>query len=217
MKMTFICPSCGASASMDAAHAGKQVRCKQCQYRFTLPSSDEPDDTGYTLQEPLDKVAPNLDTSVPEGPVFVPSRGDEPPAGDVRRTKKRKATRVLRPQSQGRASGFPWPRRLAQGGALFVVILAIVALSVPNGVIIAALALLALGSVMILVSYAAGAYGAFSEDFLYGFLYVVIPFYAAYYIVSRWDDLWIWVACSTTGAVLILFGTAALRWAGINV
>jgi len=30
-----------------------------------------------------------------------------------------------------------------------------------------------------------GAYGAFSEDVIYGILYVVIPLYTGYYIVTR--------------------------------
>ena len=65
---------------------------------------------------------------------------------------------------------------------------------------------------MVLVGFGAGAYGAFREDVLYGFLYLAIPLYTAYYIVTRWDDLWTWFACSTLGVGLVLltsfrFGT----------
>jgi hypothetical protein len=67
-----------------------------------------------------------------------------------------------------------------------------------------------------LLGYAAGAYGAFCEDFLYGFLYLVIPLYTAYYLVTRWEDLWRWFACSTTGVGLVLFGTQLLRWSGVG-
>ena len=35
-------------------------------------------------------------------------------------------------------------------------------------------------------------YGAFSEDVLDGLLYITIPLYTAYYLVTRWEDLWIW-------------------------
>ena len=66
------------------------------------------------------------------------------------------------------------------------------------------------------LGYAAGAYGAFCEDFLYGFLYLVIPLYTAYYLVTRWEDLWRWFACSTTGVGLVLFGTQLLLWSGVG-
>ncbi len=69
---------------------------------------------------------------------------------------------------------------------------------------------------MVLVGFGAGAYGAFSEDFLYGVLYLVIPLYTAYYLVTRWDDLWVWFACSTAGVALVLLGTEMVRWAGVG-
>ena len=63
----------------------------------------------------------------------------------------------------------------------------------------------------------AGAYGAFREDFLYGVLYLAIPLYTAYYLVTRWDDLRVWFACSTAGVALVLLGTEVIRWSGAGV
>jgi hypothetical protein len=40
-----------------------------------------------------------------------------------------------------------------------------------------------------LYGYASGAYIAFTEDDLHGWLYLLFPFYAAYYLVSRWDEM----------------------------
>ena len=88
------------------------------------------------------------------------------------------------------------------------------ALVVPRGVAIAGSAMILLGTAMVLVGYAAGAYGAFSEDSLYGFLYLVIPLYTAYYLVTRWDDLRGWFALSTAGVGLVLLGTEVIRWSG---
>ena len=88
------------------------------------------------------------------------------------------------------------------------------ALFVPRGVAIAGSAMVLLGMAMVLVGYAAGAYGAFSEDFLYGFFYLVIPLYTAYYLVTRWDDLRGWFALSTAGVGLVLLGTELIRWSG---
>jgi hypothetical protein len=67
-----------------------------------------------------------------------------------------------------------------------------------------------------LLGWGAGAFGAFSEDLLYGLLYVLIPLYSAYYLVTRWDDLWRWFACSTAGVGLVLVGTEILRWSGVE-
>ena len=45
----------------------------------------------------------------------------------------------------------------------------------------------------------------------------MIPLYTAYYMVTRWDDLWVWFACSTAGVALVLLGTEMVRWGGIPV
>jgi hypothetical protein len=73
-----------------------------------------------------------------------------------------------------------------------------------------------IGSGMLLTGFFVGAYGAFCEDLLYGLLYLLIPLYTAYYIVTRWDDLWVWGTCSTTGVGLIIFGTELARWSGLG-
>ena len=65
--------------------------------------------------------------------------------------------------------------------------------------------------------YFAGAYGAFSEDILYGLLDITIPLYTAYYLVTPWEDLWIWITCSTAGVGLALIETEMVRWVGAPV
>jgi hypothetical protein len=36
----------------------------------------------------------------------------------------------------------------------------------------------------------------------------------AYYLVIRWEDLWIWITCATAGVGFVLVGTGLVRWAG---
>jgi hypothetical protein len=98
-----------------------------------------------------------------------------------------------------------------------VVALAAILIFVPNGSLIAGCALMAVGSAMVLAGFAVGAYAAFCEDFLYGFLYLLIPLYTAYYMITRWDDLWFWFACSTAGVALVWLGTELARWGGVVV
>ena len=136
-----------------------------------------------------------------EEPAPVPSRprrsGSRSPAGAARKRESRDSLET-------------WLARRDRPA----ITIAAIALFAPNGCI-AGCAVLAIGMVMVLVGFGAGAYGEFHEDFLYGFLYMVIPFYTAYYMVTRWDDLWIWFACSTSGVGLVLLGTEMARWGGV--
>ena len=114
--------------------------------------------------------------------------------------------------SEGRA-GVPLGHLVDPGGVAFVLILIAIALLAPHGTWLAGCILMATGGVLILVGHLAGAFGAFSEDFLYGLFYLLIPLYTAYYIVTRWDDMWVWFACSTVGAGLSMAGIELVRWA----
>ena len=97
-----------------------------------------------------------------------------------------------------------------------VLTLSLVALVVPQGTLIAGCVVIVIGSAMLMTGFCVGAYGAFREDFIYGFLYVVVPLYTAYYLVTRWDDMWVWCTCSTVGVGLILLGTEIVRWVGVG-
>ena len=211
MKIAFACPSCGASGSVDESLVGKHVRCKHCTHRFAVPGRGEADAGDYALVEPTREPARVAATDMDPGPVFVPSRGNEPRA--VPPPRKPKGTA---PGSTARRdeSDFAWRTWLVRVGVLAAMALLATALFVPRGVAIAGSAMILLGMAMVLVGYAAGAYGAFSEDFLYGFFYLVIPLYTAYYLVTRWDDLRGWFALSTAGVGLVLLGTEVIRWSG---
>ncbi len=212
MKIAFACPSCGASGSVDESFVGKHVRCKHCTHRFVVPGRGEADAEGYTVIEPTREPARVAATNPDPGPVFVPARGNEPRA--VRTTRKPKKTA---PGSTARRdeSDFAWRTWLVRGGVLAAMSLLATALFVPRGVAIAGSTMVLLGMAMVLVGYAAGAYGAFSEDFLYGFFYLAIPLYTAYYLVTRWDDLRWWFALSTAGVGLVMLGTGLVRWSGV--
>jgi hypothetical protein len=217
MRIPFACPSCNAAGSADAVHIGKQVRCKHCGARFAMPSPDEPEADTYALEEPDEEPARGRSMGPPEGgSSFVPSRVDDTAAGDRPRRKKRTASGLTPMRVRKSRSGLLWRTWLIRCSAALVVLLVLIALLVPQGTLIAGCVLMILGSILILAGYGAGAYGAFCEDSLYGFLYLVIPLYAAYYMVTRWEDLWVWLAGSTVGVGLILAGTEIVRWAGVG-
>jgi len=217
MKIPFACPSCAAVGCVDASAVGKLARCKHCGHRFTISSPDaaEHEPEVYSLEEPAEGTAGVGDVARSPAPVsaFVPARGDEP-ATTLPRKSKRSASRVTARTARNREPRSAWLTWLTWVGSAAIAIAAI-ALLAPSGVLIAACTVMALGGVMILVGYGVGAYGAFREDFLYGFLYLLIPLYTAYYMVTRWDDLWIWFACMTMGVGLILLGIEMARWSGV--
>ncbi len=218
MKIEFACPSCAAAGSVDASAAGKSARCKHCGHRFTIPTPgpDPAEPEVFALEEPAGE-APGAGSAVigpMETSTFAPSRGVESAAEAPRRPKKSGSRPTTRTAGR-RTPRVSWPIRLAWAGGTAAIAIAAVALFVPSGLIIAASALMILGCALILMGFGVGAYGAFSEDFIYGFFYLIIPLYTAYYMVTRWDDLWVWFACMTTGFGLVLLGIELARWGGV--
>jgi hypothetical protein len=69
------------------------------------------------------------------------------------------------------------------------VIVIFLATFVPVARVPIGIALALPGVLLCLYGFASGAYIAFTEDDLHGWLYLLFPFYAAYYLVSRWDDM----------------------------
>ena len=63
------------------------------------------------------------------------------------------------------------------------------------------------GLIIFLYGYGSGAYIAFTEDDLYGWLYLIFPPYAAYYFVSRWDEM-------SSRLVMLIVGLAMLAGGG---
>jgi len=217
MNVSFACPSCDAAGSVDAVHIGKQVRCKHCGARFSIPDPEDSQPDVYALEEPSPQAARARSNSPAEDAVFVPARADARSAVDRPRRKERSVSEPTSRNVRASQSDFPWQTWLIWGGVALALILTAIALPAPDGTWLVGCILIAIGGILVPVAYFAGAYGAFSEDVLYGLLYIMIPLYAAYYLVTRWEDLWIWVTCATVGVGLVLIGTEVVRWVGAAV
>jgi transcription elongation factor Elf1 len=215
MRIPFVCPSCARAGSVDASAAGRPARCKQCGCDFTIPRPVDDELAGYALEEPDERTDAVTAFDPPAASSFVRSRGDDATAPP--RNPKRRPPESTTRTTRERSSHFPWGTRLVQGGVAIAIVLAAIAFLAPRGMLIAGCALMALGSLMVLLGFGAGAYGAFHEDSLYGFLYLVIPLYTAYYMITRWDDLWVWFVCSTAGVGLVVLGTEMIQWGGVTV
>jgi hypothetical protein len=103
---------------------------------------------------------------------------------------------------------------LVRSAVAFVVVLLGIALIAPDGVWLAGCILMAAGGLLVLIGHLGGTYVAFTEDFVHGVLYLTIPLYTAYYIVTNWDDMWVFFACSTVGAGMAALGVTLVEWAG---
>ena len=183
MKMTFACPSCAAGGSVDAAAAGRRRVASTVGINSSShpPASPKPGASPKVIASRIRWNVRSVGSRCerPKNPrTCGPGRSRIPLPRGRRNGVRPMPARCAPPEASVAIPRQTW---LIRGGIGSVVILAAVALLVPNGLLIVGCVLLVLGMLMVLAGYAAGAYGAFHEDFLYGFLYMVIPFYAAYY------------------------------------
>src|SRR6516162_6452569 len=77
MKISFACPGCAATGSVDVSAAGSAVRCKHCGHRFTIPRPGESQPEVYALEERVEKAPPVRAMSPPQESAYVRPRGDE--------------------------------------------------------------------------------------------------------------------------------------------
>jgi hypothetical protein len=188
MKIPVTCARCGKRYEVDGAYAGKRGKCATCGERMTIPDDDQaaaispPESDAYQLDESHES---ELATS------FTPAKGSdglEAPQTRLRLPKKK-------PRSSGgnvrNAAASPALSRRATmiGLACVVAVLAIFAVLVPGGRLIAGGSVALAGALLFAYGYGSGAYIAFTEDDLYGWLYLLFPPYAAYYYVSRWEEM----------------------------
>ena len=217
MKVRFACPSCAAAGVVDAIHIGKQVRCKHCGAHFTIPAAETDESDVYALDEPVQQPAREVHIAADQAAVFVPARGDRGTSIERPRQPRRPVSGPTPQRAAERGPEFPWQSWLIRACAALVLLLIGITFFAPHGTWLAGCTLIAIGGVLVPVAYLAGAYGAFSEDMLYGLLYIFFPVYIGYYLVTRWEDLWPWMLCATVGVGLVLIGTELIRWSGVVV
>lgn len=221
MKISFACPACNASGSVDDVHVGKQVRCRHCNARFAIPGPADPESDVYALEESGQPEQPTGEepwSRPAEEAVFVRARSSE--SGSRQRERQgheQSQPARCRRRNTSDVHAWPWQTWLVRGCVTLALLLVAITLFAPHGTWLAGCILLGVGGLLVPLGFFAGAFGAFSEDPVYGFFYLLIPFYSAYYLVTRWEDLWPWVACATAGVGLVLLGTEMIRWAAAPV
>ena len=211
MRIPVTCASCGKRYEVDGAYAGKRGKCASCGARMTIPGENqaptappsEPD--AYQLDEVHDSEQPNF---------FTPAQGneslDEPPPR--RRAKQKNSGNSGKKRSETARSRPAFSARATLIGLTGVVlVLVILAFLVPGTRMNIGRVVALAGLILFVYGYGSGAYIAFTEDDLYGWLYLLFPPYAAYYFVSRWDEMSSRLVMLVVGLTLLAGGGRLLE------
>jgi hypothetical protein len=209
MTIPVACAGCHRRYEVDERFAGKTVKCAYCGQPLPIPvvkpTAAPPAAYGeYQLDDPQE-VAPSTFRARPE------RRKDEEPTdrgmASKKPRKRAKKKSSARKDTEGR---FSLPVILMSLAA-FVVVLSLLGAFVPSIRWPVGVALTVPGLLLCLYGYASGVYIAFTEDDFHGWLCLLFPFYAAYYLVSRWDDMSSRLIMVVVGLVLLGIGGRMLE------
>jgi hypothetical protein len=214
--IAFACSSCGKVYEVDATRAGRRGRCKSCGQMMTVPAPEvDPFDTDEGSGEYVLEEVPQEEEATPEPSSFVRTSDDTD--GRTTRTKKRKPRKnELLEQAKAEAEEVIKPyaglfRGVLIAYAIIAVLTVIVAAALPNGTFIAGAGLLGIGLIVIAAGYAVGVYIAYTEDLLHAALFLTIPLYTGYYIVTNWDVMWRSFGLMVAGGILLSAGATVLE------
>jgi hypothetical protein len=190
MKISVACPGCHRRYEVDDRFAGKTLKCAHCEKPMTIPVPEQaaqapaPAVDEYELGD-SHQAAPSTFRTAPA------SSSDEQPQGRsrARTSKKTRSTATRKNRRRKPAENAASLPRLLVILGVIAIVLVVVGYFVPSARRLSGLALALPGLLLCLYGYATAVYIAFTEDDFYGWLFLIFPFYAAYYVVSRWDEM----------------------------
>jgi hypothetical protein len=173
---------------------------------MTIPDNDQaapsqPESDAYQLDE---------SHASDQATAFSPVKGiDDGEDGQIRRRIKKRNSKSSPRRARDSARS---PLALLSGTSLIglgcvVFVLVSIAVFVPGARLNIGRVIALAGLILFFYGYGSGAYIAFTEDDLYGWLYLLFPPYAAYYYVSRWDEM-------NSRFVMLILGLAMLAGGG---
>ncbi len=206
MKISVTCEACGRRYEVEDRYAGKTIKCASCEKPMTIPAAP-PATTPllvhgeYALDESRESLPPTF-RAAPD------KRGQHHAGGSgpVKKSTVKRSRGKSKDKRGGRSESAVSRSVVLVGLAVIAVLLAILAVFIPGARTPVGVALALPGLLLCLYGYATGVYIAFTEDDLHGWLFLLIPFYAAYYIVSRWDDMYTRVIMVVAGLTLLAIG-----------
>ncbi len=190
MTIQVTCDSCFMNYQLKDELAGRKVRCKQCQEIIEVPRpgakrairTEDPRDTDDGEDEPAE--APRA-----------------PAPGRRKKKKKKKA------QSAG-SSGFRTGGLIIAGIAFacLFVLMCLVGFFVPAVQTVLGGGTALVGGGLLLVGGIGIIMAAFEEDVMCGVMYMVVPFYPLYFVITRFGDVWKMLLMQVGGTMLLVVG-----------
>ncbi len=186
MAHTFFCKKCGKRYDVDPAMIGKRARCKACQRVFAIP--DFSSAAGRLPDQPAAR---------PAAPVRAPYSATQNPYG-------MQDDDELFSSGTGKsfATEEPTPNRvnlewlkpltlyaLIGGMAVWLITAALALVKVPVAAFLALGCLFIIGFGMLMIGSVVGLIVPFFENVLNGLLFLLVPFYNVYYVITRWQAM----------------------------
>lgn len=199
MSIRVVCDQCQAKYLIADEHAGKKVRCKKCGEICPVPSGSRPSKAATGLAKKPSKASK---PKAPDGDEFDDygdgSDGDDeeliarPAPRRVKKAKSKKAQRS-KPKRKNPLADFHIDFMEARtilglpaAGALVTMLVEGVAGDTAGVCVLGFF--LVLGVILSLVASVMAIIVAFEEDVLCGLMYLFLPFYPLYHLITRWDE-----------------------------
>jgi DNA-directed RNA polymerase subunit RPC12/RpoP len=206
MRIQITCARCGKRYEVDGAFAGKRGKCATCGARVMIPGDDQvvsllpPEPDAYELDQPQGNAqstsfTPALGNENTEVPRPLRAKGRKPSSSSRTRVEPAGSSRVIS------------RKQALMGLGCVLAVAVLIAVFAPSARANIGGAVALVGLILFAYGYASGAYIAFTEDDLYGWLYLIFPPFAAYYFVSRWDEM-------SSRLVMLIVGLAMLTGGG---
>ena len=209
MMIPVTCSGCSGQYEVDERYAGRTVNCGYCNQPMKIPNAERelpasmPAHGEYQLDEPLEPASSTFRAA------RETSSKDSEWTTDRNRAKKKSSGRSRRQPARAEPA-VSRPVILITMAALVILLILLAAIA-PSTRKIVGMAIALPGLLLCVYGYASGAYIAFTEDDLYLWLYILIPCYAAYYYVSRWDEMRSRLAMVVVGLILLSIGGQMLK------
>lgn len=188
MTIQVTCDSCFMNYQLKDELAGRKVRCKQCKEIIEVPRPG------------AKRVGPAEDPWMEEDD--EPAEAPRAPAPARKKKKKRKKAR------SESSSGFRFGV-IAILGIVFAglfVLMCLVGFLVPTVHAVLGGGTALVGGGLMLIGAIGVMMAAFEEDVMCGVMYLLVPFYPLYFIITRFGEVWKLLATYVGGVALLVVG-----------
>jgi hypothetical protein len=235
MAILVVCDECSCEYQVDAKHAGRKFRCKHCGTAVTVPGtmkkagSSPPSSTtkkpapskkaaaseqpAPPTRKPKPRPKPAVEQPQPddEWEDYGEDNGEEelelPPAKSTtpKKSKKSKKKRKSAGSPFGALAGGNWVTTLGAVSAIALVLLLALSFVHQGFALLFAICTGLISVGLLLVGGIWSLVIPFRESVVCGLCYLFVPFYALYYLISRWDEMWKpWVMQIGASVMLLL-------------